>query len=268
MDAAPLILGINACGRYFLDDSNDTRLPERIDSAAKAAVLIAWPSSAEKNGSLSVAMGCEDGQSLIFSDCDPSTFSSLVYPSQSSQSAGSREKSPISPSSSPKFLRPPSPTPSRVSKASSYLRIHGQAPSMVAPRSSPTLALPAKAQVEAPKSHVNYDEEPDHLRAILKTNRTDALSRSVAITTSSGSTTPSSPIDDPFSKESRSPRLTSTEEIVPTTSATITEPAKRDGPKLCLRIKICPPRIGFGHSVAALKLLDGNSVLACLQQCG
>lgn len=218
-------------------------------------------------------MGGDDGSIFIFSSATRSSKSPPELPS--TQTVSSIAPSPTTAISQSHRAPLPSPTPSRMSNRSTSTHTH-HLPPLAPSRASVITSGVSKAQVEAPKTFVDYEAEPDHLRAMLKTNRTGDASRrrsrkSDLGTDASGALSPSTTISGSGEASPASERRppTSPVAVIPTLPTPINESAPSDKlGQLALRVHITPPRSGSGHAVASLKVFDDSSSMACLQECG
>lgn len=292
MDASPLILGLSVEGVTLGSNPQPNHPGNPFESCRSAYAastptsIVSWPQQTfDGRSALSAAVGCDEGSCYIFepksdiSQAESIPTPVIAQPRPVRKGPGSPQgvASPI-PS---RFKKSPSPTPSGTSLGSgSRFTQHSYTPSLVSARrasfASPSLS---KAQVEAPKLHVDYDNEAENLRSMLKTNRTDGYRRASNATSSTTESEPTSPTttttDDGVAQSlsAVSPQLLTSPETLPLppTLYTRSSSSRSDPtalPDLQLRLRILPPRIGFGHGVSCLKLLEGNSILACLQESG
>jgi len=254
---------------------------------ASATALAAWEPLRGVDGPVSVAMGCRDGSVYIF---QPSSTSSSPTESVSQEGALSSKqtsaKAPLAnfPNIS-RLQRPPSPAGSSASN-STHLRVVPSAKhASFQPSKSRAQAGLSKEQVEAPKSHVDYGDEPSKLHSLLKQRDTKErglietlmpslntghhrqrahnaetqpqrverkYSYSQASTTQVSSTSTSPPI---------SPTATTTAMLLPQTNIDTSTNY------LNLAIHTFPPRFGQGRAVAAVEYVEDGALVAALQEC-
>jgi len=255
----------------------------KINEACSTAIpttLISW--SVDSPGNHLVAMGCNDGTTFILSTLKPPNENALQV-SSPTVTVGKSPRRLESLSGSLRRTKAPSPTPSKISTRSSVSQ--SQPPSLIQPRSRISASL-SKTQVEVPKTHVDYDDEQDKLRSMLKTGSTSSISGRRSRHSTDQSTRPRSPLASPAATSSlsfndddgeRSPSNESSGPISPNTpTLSLPNPysplrlasSPYDFPQLSLKLHILPPRIGYGHAVTSLKLIEGNTLIACLQECG
>lgn len=256
---------------------------------ATATTLAAWEPLRDGDGPTSVAMGCKDGSVYIFRhNTTPSSPTDSVVVQESVISAkGQRPTSPRLPvtsiSNMARLYGPPSPAAS--SSSSNYFKTAGVSKhASFQPSKSRVQAGISKEQVEAPKSYVNYEEEPAKLKSLLKTRdpKDRSLIDSLMPTLSIGQHQRTSSSDTHSQKlEHRSSysqisttQVSSTSTSPPASPAAttavrfphITNDAFSDGLKLW--IHTFPPRFGQGRAVTALEYMEDGAILASLQECG
>lgn len=284
MDATPLIVGLNVAdvsigqSKSPLDHSqaasgSSSHAVHRAFASSSTTFVATWTIENSSSHQMATAVGCEDGSCYVFRPPRPKEqhVASPISPSvlAPKPQLSPNKVNPASPITS-RHLKSPSPTPSRSSWSTS-LHVHSHPPSIIAPRTSLSTAGLSKAQVEAPKNFVDYDDEADHLREMLKTNRTDVggTRRTSLTTTASRSSTPSTVVEDVLSptRESVS-HLTSLETAQGHPSAVFPGSSKNEIPPLELQMRILPPRSGNGHAVVSIKALERGTLIACLQESG
>lgn len=236
--------------------------------SASASCLTAWgcsdaseqPDLEEKLPSHGLAFGCDDGTVFLFG-------SQLAFPR--------KHDIPGSPTNTP-------PEPAGPSRHTSPLRYTGlgRSHSRSASPSSAHSTLPFRVprsrvvssisteQVEAPKNYVDFDDEPEKLKGMLrgKATRSELLSPDVdrtakldrlSVSTSTRSIKAFSPA---ASLRSLSPPSSPC-------SPTANSPAQRET-GLFLKSHILPSSLGSTHAVAALEAYDDGRYILCLQKSG
>ncbi|KAG9008521.1 hypothetical protein FRB94_013134 [Tulasnella sp. JGI-2019a] len=286
MDTPPLIIGIptsaivaaSADGPQVNSESPESdgctfQNNLSLDAACASAsptFMSSWPDPSSRPTGFKLAMGCEDGSIFIFTQ---STMKLPAAPSLPVLHAPLPLSPPmVSPTHSRQLISP-SPSPSRRSHRSgsqSYF-----VPPIAPSRSTILTSGVSKAQVQASKTFVDYDDEPDRLRDMLKTNRSngDGRRRSQMTGSTIDSNTGVSPLTITSGQTSPTEELAS-QPISPVTLAPPSFPtidssqtASQFSP-LSLGVQVTPPRIGYGHTVTSLKVFEAGSSLACLQNCG
>ncbi|KAG8857990.1 hypothetical protein FRB96_005481 [Tulasnella sp. 330] len=282
MDAPPLIIGIPTCAIIATTtDPSEVHLhsPERVELAsehqlsldvacatASSTFVLSWPDHSGR-AYFRLAMGCEDGSVFIFSQ---GKAKEIPFPDVPTIQG----PSPLSPTAThSRGVTSPSPASSRISHRSASITTYS--PPIAPSRSTIITSGVSRAQVQAPKTYVDYDDEPDRLRDMLKTNRSSggALRRSLMsisatdaggilspVMMTSGETSPltelPAPVLSPVSLAAP-----------PSTAIDIDQPSDQLAP-LSLSVHVTPPRIGYGHSVVSLKVFEAGDSLASLQECG
>ncbi|KZT28728.1 WD40 repeat-like protein [Neolentinus lepideus HHB14362 ss-1] len=247
-------------------------------SRATPSALVSWTSLAKDQEALEkdeqtsldicgVAVGCSDGTVYVFH-------------------AATQEKSPSSGSSpgvtnSSRFLRPPSPIPrSKVaqSKSRSSSPSSSLAPFTLSSRSRIVSGLTLE-QAEAPKNYVDFEDEPEKLKGMLKgkgprermplSDGTRSLSPSSRLL---GSPSPTSTRRSENSPDVVTPSSTSqsvTRPSSPTLSGSPALPAPSPGhPSMSLKFHIFPPWFGDAHAISCMEVVCDGQALLCLQDSG
>ncbi|KAG5644671.1 hypothetical protein DXG03_007970 [Asterophora parasitica] len=123
-------------------------------------------------------------------------------------------------------------------------------------------------QVEAPKNYVDYDDEPDKLKDLLKGRQPRDSKERRAASTDSGrerSPTPSNLKRKELPKSLRSATHSPAFTSYPPSPR---EPAVEYPYDLSLWCHIIPPRYGPGHAISRVLLIDDNQSIAVLQETG
>lgn len=255
---------------------------------AIATTLAAWEPLRGADGPVSVAMGCKDGSVYIFqsNSMASSPTDSLVHEPALSPKI-QRQTSSRTAAGLPnvsRLQRPPSPTGTSTSN-STLLKASGSSKhASFQPSRSRVQSGVSKEQVEAPKSHVNYGEEPAKLKSLLKPRDTkergiiESLMPSLNIGhhhRAHSSETHSQQIErySTYSQVSTAPvsSTSASPPISPTGTSALRSPQNHidtspDGLKLT--IHTFPPRFGQGRAVTALEYMEAGALLASLQECG
>jgi hypothetical protein len=298
-----------SAGDYFASSSqfNDGCRVNTSCSQAKPTYLTSWglgrdSTSKDPEG---VAMGCEDGSIYIFrpkrnASRRPTTTSKLFVPQISLQATLSPRQAanspPVSPGANHNGLPSPSPSTTSLTSMTTSKSVNGHGhPFSVVPRTRAVSDI-SKDQVEAPKVYVDYEEEEDKLRAMLKGGKgpvrdkgitegwMPSFSRALNIQRFSGTDhdkTPSSESlvdegdDEPSnSRPSPSPPPTPPGQAshlraaAPIRHETIQVRPRAPLRNLGIAFHIFPPRFGDGHSVTSLSAVEEGKFLVCLQESG
>ncbi|KAI0060412.1 WD40 repeat-like protein [Artomyces pyxidatus] len=249
-------------------------------SAARASSITSWTrdgldSSVSHMDSLGgVAMGCQDGSVYIFS---PSSHFSHT-------ASDFLDVTPPSRPSSPSLTPRPGRSQSRSSTPSSLG--HGFTPFTVSHRARAVSGV-SNEQVQAPKNYVDFDDEPEKLKGLLKsgvreTTVADKLlpsfEKNLAVIGPSSSAS-SSTLDTPSLGVTRrseaksllsathSPVLTVKALSAPASPALPRSPVESPYP-FNLALHVFPPRFGAKRGVTDLQTLQSGSHLVCLQSHG
>ncbi|KIM30119.1 hypothetical protein M408DRAFT_101314 [Serendipita vermifera MAFF 305830] len=255
---------------------------------AKSTTLAAWESVKDGNGPLSVAMGCKDGSIYLFQS-QPTPSSPLNSNIAQEPTIAAKGQGPTSPrllltgiSNKTRLHGPPSPAASNSS--STYFKpTSGTKHTSFQPARSRVQAGVTKEQAEAPKTYVNYEEEPAKLKSLLKTREPkdrgliESLMPNLNIghqrTSSSDTQSQKLEIHSSHSQVSTT-QVSSTSTsppASPTGNTTVRAPQigldiQSDGLKLA--IHAFPPRFGQGRAITSLEYLEDGALLASLQECG
>ena len=264
-----------------VDPTESWNIVESSCSETRATVLVSWgllgTESAESRG---VALGCQDGTLYVF---HPSSVACVVP-----QTSGQSRSTPVIDVDS--VSNPP--TPSRLAPRHprpAYLNPRSDSPSLAFHQAAFNITSRSRAvsglsmdQVEAPKNHVDFEDEPEKLKEMLKGkgardktvshNNDKGLvagrSQPPPLLMPSGSNSKrkddarsllSATNSPPFTP--RSPSAPSSPILVPLVSSD----SSASRYSLCLRFHIIPRRLG---AVSAVQLLDSNRLLGVLQDNG
>jgi len=256
---------------------------------ATATTLSAWEPLRGGDGPVSVAMGCKDGSVYIFqsNSTDSSPTDSLVHETalspKTQRQTGSKTAAGFP--NVARLQRPPSPAGSSTS-SSALLKASGSSKhASFQPSRSRVQSGVSKEQVEAPKSHVDYGEEPAKLKSLLKPRDTkergiiESLMPSLNLghhhQRAHSSEIHSQQIErySTYSQVSTAAvsSTSASPPISPTGTSALRSPQNNidtspDGLKLA--IHTFPPRFGQGRAVAALEYMEAGALLASLQECG
>lgn len=273
-------------GLGSVDSTEDQSLVEGGCTQAQATVLASWGLTGnELNDDRGVVMGCADGSLYIFQPPLRTYMTSNDHIRSLTSSISAIDTDCVSgpPSPSHQTRRYSRSTYAGSGSVSPSLAFH-QATFNMTSRSHVVSGI-SKEQVEAPKNYVDFDDEPEKLKEMLKgkSSRDKKLvdnlllnSDKVLIENPSPSPTPS--VSGPPSKRKDGPKsLLSAMNSPPFTPKSLSTPASPrlllttspDMPlstsALSLRCHILPRRPG---SVSAVRLLDGNRLLVVLQDTG
>ncbi|KZT64172.1 WD40 repeat-like protein [Daedalea quercina L-15889] len=253
--------------------------PDVVDwscSLAAPTCLESWgqPAPQSDGSTRSLALGCEDGTFYLF-------HSSAPRPQEV------RRRSSIESSAS----RPP--RPSNSSRPTSPLRYGGlglsssrsRSPSSARSGLSPFHVSRTRAvssvtteQAEAPKNYVDFDEEAERMKGMLKGKGVKEKEKTQSELLLSPNADRGSSLDK--GGEARSPRLRA---LSPAPSAKTSpgltppsppppSPSILESPEgfngLSLTCHVFPPKYGYLHAVRAFKLYDSGRYLICLQEAG
>lgn len=166
----------------------------------------------------------------------------------------------------PRPSRPLSPQQSSINSRSTSPVTSPRAPFTVVSRSKIVSGV-TTAQVEAPKNYVDFDDEPDKLKDMLKGRSPKERSAPT-----SRETSPAPSIYHPRRSDNPKSLLSATNSPsqTPKTISTPPSPATQSSfsdnvQELILLYHIIPPRMS---AISAMLLLEKNSLLAVLQQSG
>lgn len=164
-----------------------------------------------------------------------------------------------------------------TSRASSPTSMH-QAPFNVTTRSRVVTEV-SNAQVEAPKNYVDFDDEPDKLKGMLKSGKGKASKERESVD-SNGEERPSTqhtkqrPRSPPPRKRKEDPRslLSATNSPLYTPKSIPASPRTTSFSTLKEELRvishIIPPSRGAEHPVSAIEPVEGGHIVAILQQSG
>lgn len=269
-------------------------IPHSYDLISEACInaiptsLAAWEVLAPNSNSISVAMGCEDGSIYIFHP--ESIFSPSIETNTLDSGVLAKLQPPMSPrqpllTNLSRFHGPPSPSAS--SNHSSVMSTPaGHKYASFQPSKSRASAGVSKEQVEAPKNHVDYDQEPAKLKSLLKARELpkergfiEGFIPSLKMGHHHYHHRPGSS-EGQQSKLERHPSYSQTS-TNPASSTSTSPPASPTGPRMMrssdgftgsYRLKLAvhafPPRFGFGRAITQLQPLEDGMLLASLQECG
>ena len=261
-------------------------------SAADPSVLVSWGLSCRRlaseqddaespgNGLLAkgAIMGCKDGTVYVFHATRNRLASPMSIDAQTFESTVSRPTSPFRLS---RHSRPAS------GSASPSSTVFHQTPFHISPRSRVVSGLSTE-QAEAPKNFVDFDDEAEKLKDMLKGKSTrDKVVPEVPPSHSDKApilsllSTPSvSDTGVPGSKRKNGPRsllsATNSPAFTPTSISVPTSPRllpviSAEGAshgRLSLQCHIIPPRSGPGNSITGMQLIDCNRFLVTVQAQG
>lgn len=240
--------------------SGDSDVVDWSCSVAAPSCLESW---GRPSGAPGLALGCEDGTFYLFHQAVPRT-----------QPLG-RRGSTVSSGPPPRLSNSSRPTSPRRYGGLGFSNSRAGSPS--SPRSplSPFQVSKMRAvssvtteQAEAPKNYVDFDEEAEKMKGMLKGKGVKEKGPSPTYNRSSSrerdGETPSPKV------QALSP--TSSTKSLPTLSVSVTPPPLSelpDGPDaLSLTCHVFPPKYGYLHAVRAFKLYDSGRYLICLQEAG
>ncbi|KAJ7505803.1 hypothetical protein B0H11DRAFT_1851029 [Mycena galericulata] len=216
-------------------------------SKSGASFLTFCGSIDDPTSQVRAVLGCEDGTIYAFRKPRPQV--KIVQPTSQ-------------PTEPPKSSRPPSSHPS-ISSQSTSPTLSTKTPFNVASRSRIVSGITA-AQVEAPKNYVDFEDEPDKLKDMLK-GRTHK-ERSAP---SSGDNSPAPSLkrfDGPKSLLSATNSPSQTPKTISSPPSPITQSTfPNNVHDLTLLCHIIPAQSG---SVSAILLLEKDSLLAVMQESG
>ena len=258
----------------LLDAQVTNERPDVVDwscSVAAPSCLESWgrPQPESSARALGLALGCEDGTFFLF------------HPSAPRPHHTERRSSIESSASRP-------PRPSNSSRPTSPLRYGGLglsnsragSPSSARSAMSPFQVTRTRAvssvtteQAEAPKNYVDFDEEAERMKGMLK-------GKSVKEKAPGELLSPDVDRSRNVEKEARSPRVqalsptpsTKSTPALSVPSPSITPPPSldlSDSPNgLSLTCHVFPPKYGYLHAIRAFKPYDSGRYLICLQEAG
>ncbi|KAJ6624507.1 hypothetical protein B0H10DRAFT_2174467 [Mycena sp. CBHHK59/15] len=224
------------------DGSESQKLLDRSCSTSRASF---------KPPQVHAVLGCEDGTIYAFRKSRPQV---KIVPQ---------------PPEPPRLSQPSSSQPPSISSRSTSPTISPKAPFNVASRSRVVSGI-TNAQVEAPKNYVDFNDEPDKLKDMLKgRNYKDR---------SAPTSSDNSPVPSIYGvKRSEGPKsllsATNSPSQTPKTVSAPPSPATQssfldDTQDLVLMCHIIPARCGAGRSISAVLFLEENTVFAVLQESG
>ncbi|KAK0201531.1 hypothetical protein DFS33DRAFT_1348146 [Desarmillaria ectypa] len=242
-------------------DGNDVEnqsVASLAEGSSKPTVITSWGLSDSCSGGERFAVvGCQDGTSLVFRSSLAPFTPTASMPHDSAQS--SRPSSPLRVSRS---SRATSCSTSPTSNTSTF------PPFNVAPRSRIVSGITTE-KVEAPKNYVDFEDEPDKLKDMLRGHRTKdrRYSSEYRDTTSNPRHAPTVSPEVVFSSANQRKEMphsllsatTSpgfTPKSISTPASPRGQPLIEHGPKLDFSHCIIPPHFGQGHAIASLRPLD------------
>ncbi|KZT39908.1 WD40 repeat-like protein [Sistotremastrum suecicum HHB10207 ss-3] len=272
-----------------------SELIEQASLDASPCSLISWgledglPSSVpEYPGDVGIAMGCEDGSIFLFHYAPvmdvpkkPRAENLTEITASLSKSgitkipllAANRPTSPTSPNGNGPRPRASSSESARTTQSNGY---HSHLPSITS--RTQAAALVSTAQVEAPKNYVDFDNEPDKLKDMLRSkgvvkdrgfldalrpdpdNKVDLDKRpSIEVRRPTIQLPSTLPTSRPMSPEPSSPISIATK--APTSDDSVKRSWK-------LRAHIIPPLTGVGHAVRSLAVVEASRAILSLQESG
>ena len=240
--------------------------PDLVDWSCSVAVpscLETWgrPQPESSARSLGLALGCEDGTFYLFR---PSAQRSHTVERRSSiESSASR---PPRPSNSSRY--------GGLGLSNSRAGSPSSARSVMSPfQVSRTRAVSSVTteQAEAPKNYVDFDEEAERMKGMLKGKSVKEKAPELL--------SPDVERKSSVEKDTRSPRVQALSptpstkstplQCVPSPSATPPLLDLSDGPSsVSLTCHVFPPKYGYLHAIRAFKPYDSGRYLICLQEAG
>ncbi|EMD39624.1 hypothetical protein CERSUDRAFT_132102 [Gelatoporia subvermispora B] len=209
-----------------------------------------------------VSLGCGDGSVFLFhgqstSDDDERTLPPKVIRRNSRHSNSSR------------YLASGRGTPRSISPSSAKMNF---TPFQVS--RSRIVSSVTSEQAEAPKNYVDFDEEAEKLKRMLKGKSTKERTPDEPRSPREGDETAEQGTRSPSQSSSAVPNVNSFSKDK-LTSSPPSPPVHKDVPKgedscrvLSLKCHIIPSRAGFSTAVTALKLFGQHNYMACLQRAG
>ncbi|EPQ54828.1 WD40 repeat-like protein [Gloeophyllum trabeum ATCC 11539] len=278
MTSSRFLLPITLCGSSGQQSSSTPSSVDIIEtscSRANPTCVVSW-SLDSRNGEVSykdndrgqdvagVALGCADGTVYIFHAASRPEKHRSQEPNESQFGSAKVSLS----------LRPSSPTrrsklaqsKSRSTSPSSVTS--GLAPFSVSSRSRIVSGLSLE-QAEAPKNYVDFEEEPEKLKDMLKGKGPKEKS-----------TAPEGPPSQSPSRLLRSPwhvsstlssSLSTSRSMSRAPSPTLSTADATPPPAssvMSLKLHICPQRFGEGHAVSSVEIIHDSQELLCLQESG
>lgn len=254
--------------RDIVESSCSKALPSCVKSWGLSGISLQQQAVGADPKSGGAVIGCQDGTLYVFHRSHRGT-SAIDPPHWSNQSSR--------PASPPQIPRSSHATSRSTSPASISL-----APfNIISPRARIVSGVTAE-QVQAPKNYVDFDDEPDKLKDMLKgrnprerfSNSELSLDRGIAVETLP---TPSVPF--PVSsgqKHKGDPKsllsAANSAAFTPKAFSAPTSPGGDSSPgtpyDITLRCHIVPRHTGAGRAVTAVQLLAGNRLLTILQETG
>jgi WD repeat-containing protein 7 len=233
-----------------LNGSFATSIPTQIASLADASTVI---------------VGCQDGTSYVFRQ---SQATQLSTPATVPTVQSPRPTSPMRPSSPLRASFGSEPT-SRASSPSSM----SHAPFNVSSRSRVVSGI-TKEQVEAPKNYVDFDDEPDKLKGMLRgkgkpgSHRNSVDGRGEENGSPSRAQSPNGQRrkEDPRARLSTTRSPSPTSKSIPASTRTTSFGSLK--PEFQTVSHITPPSIGSEHSVSAIEIIPDTDQVVILQQSG
>lgn len=244
-----------------IDRQNARSLLDSTFATSRPTAIEYWCGTDSTEGSCGIIVGCELGTIYMFR-----SFSCKSPNLSTRQNEESTD--PAVPKASKRKSRRSFNTSGSNSPGPSYLALSPTAMS-VTPKPRVVSGVTAE-QVEAPKNYVDFDDEPDKLKDILKgralreksisTDGSERLSKSNA---------PSVIEPVPFSK--RKNLLSTTNSRASTPPFPIPHSPKElfsNSSMWMLRYHVIPSHSGFGHAVKSIQILPDAKHFAVLQESG
>ncbi|KAF8158416.1 hypothetical protein B0H34DRAFT_797808 [Crassisporium funariophilum] len=251
--------------RAFLESSLTGSRPTVLEHWVMACNAV---QSAEGQG---LVLGCQDGTLYVFQS--PNKPPSNVIDTRP-----------------PEINEPLRPKTARISKAS-HSNSQSASPTPSNSVLSPTFNVTAKPRVvsgittekvEAPKNYVDFEDEPDKLKDILKGKQPrERYSVSDSGSDRTHKSTASSVVEPVLSSKRKNPGprslLSATNSRAPTPPIYSAPASPRDNSSFrppepanpwALRYRIIPSRSGVGHAVRSIQVLENGRFLAVLQETG
>ncbi|KAK0185711.1 hypothetical protein F5146DRAFT_1071194 [Armillaria mellea] len=219
------------------------------EGSSKATVLTSWGLSDSCSGGERFAVvGCQDGTSFVFRPSLVPSTSAVTKPHDSAQS--SRPSSPLRVSHD---SRATSRSTSPTNNTSTF------PPFNVTSRSRIVSGITTE-QVEAPKNYVDFEDEPDKLKDMLRAHKSKDR-RNSSEPRDSMSNLRHAPALKPRSLLSATTSSGFTPKSISTPASPRDQPSIEHGSKLDFSHCIIPPHFGQGHAIASLCPLNQARLL-------
>ncbi|KAF8984038.1 hypothetical protein BDQ17DRAFT_1260967 [Cyathus striatus] len=255
------------------DVSDARNIMERSIVNTRATVLKYWEGPhvhdgpAQDTSSSGAIVGCDDGTLYVFHrSCQPT----IAIEAQSSPVNSQPQSRPKSP------LRVPRGSSRSTSPSTSSFNLSAT-PFTVTPRSRVVSGI-SREQVEAPKNYVDFEDEPEKLKDMLKGRSPRPSSDTSSERRASLSKSTVSPVPgNSVLKRKETPKsmLSATNSRAPTPKSFSTSSSPKDGSfvhehlhELTLRYHTIPSTCSPERAVTDIQFLNGHRFFAALQQTG